>query len=149
MKKVWIILGAVVLAVIIAAGSFYGGMAYQRNRVSQIQASFFANRGGTPGQGGSQGFNPNNAQRRAFGGGITGQVKSIEGDVLTISTPQNVTTVNLTGTTRVEKASQGSASDIQTGDQVMVTGQRDTNGNITAATILILGNAPAVPTATP
>ena len=52
MKKVWIILGAVVLAVIIAAGSFYGGMAYQRNQVSQIQASFFASRGGVPRQGG-------------------------------------------------------------------------------------------------
>ncbi len=152
MNKVVIVVIAVVLAVAIAAGSFYGGMAYQQNQASATRNAFLRSRGINPnGTGGFQGGNgQNGAGRGFFGGGATGQVKSLNGNTLTISTAQNVTTVNLNNNTVVEKTAQGSTSDLQTGERVLVTGQRDSNGNITASQILILpattqANAGATP----
>lgn len=155
MKNVLIIIGAVVLAVAIAGGSFYGGMAYQRNQEAAVRANFFTSRGiQDPGQG--QGFNPNGAnggQRQgffAFGGGTTGQVKSIDGNVLTLSTAQNVTTVNLTSTTTIEKFGPGTTTDLQPGQRISVSGQKDSSGNITATQITILPTNPNPrPTGTP
>jgi hypothetical protein len=156
MKKGLLVLIAVIVAIGLAAGSFYGGMAYQRNQTANTRAAFFASRGVspngtlTPGQGQGQG-------RGFFGGGASGQIKSIEGNVLTLSTAQNVTTVNLSKSTQIEKTGPGALSDLTPGLTVRVTGQPDANGNIAATSILIMpanlnnpANNPAgSPTATP
>lgn len=149
MKKILLIIGAVLLAVLLSAGSFYGGMAYQRNQQNQIQARFFQSRG-LPGSG----FDNNGndfSQRRSFlgGGGVTGQVKSLDGNILTISTAQNTTTVNLTDSTQIEKPATGSTSDLQPGVRVVVNGQPDANGNITASQITIVNTNLFNPQATP
>jgi hypothetical protein len=162
MKKGLLVVVAVVVAIGLAAGSFYGGMAYQRNQTANTRAAFFASRGldangtnpgGAQGQGTGQ-----NARRGFFGGGATGQIKSVEGNVITLSTPQNVTTVNLSNSTQIEKTGSGTVSDLTPGLQVIVNGQRDANGNIAASSILILpanmtnnpgGNPPGSPTTTP
>ncbi len=152
MNKIVIVIIAVVLAVAIAAGSFYGGMAYQQNQTASVRNNFLRSRGIDPNNPGNfQGGNgQNGAGRGFFGGGVIGQVKSLDGNTLTISTPQNVTTVNLNNNTVVEKTAPGSTSDLQTGQRVQVTGQRDSNGNITASQILILpAAAQATPGATP
>ena len=148
MKKILIIVGAVVLAVALAAGSFYGGMAYQRNQADQVRANFLRSRGFDPNAAGN---NANGQARRGFfGGGLTGQVKSVDGNSLTVSTAQNVATVNLSSTTQIEKADPGALTDLQPGEQVLVTGQLDASGNITATQVLILGNQPAgAPAGTP
>lgn len=144
MKKILIIIGAVLLAVLLSAGSFYGGMAYQRNQQNQIQARFFQSRG-LPGggfeNGGGFGNNGSDSgQRRSFfgGGGVTGQVKSLDGNTLIISTAQNTTTVNLTGSTQIEKPATGSTADLQPGVRVVVNGQTGADGNITADQITII-----------
>jgi len=158
MKTALIIIGAVVLAVVIAGGSFYGGMAYQRNQEAAVRASFFASRGGgnggqffQGGQGGTPGANGGQRQGGfGFGGGTAGQVKSIDGNTMTLSTAQNVTTVNLTPTTRIEKFAAGATSDLQPGERVTVSGDRDSSGNITATQIMILpANLNPRPTGTP
>lgn len=78
-----------------------------------------------------------------------GQVKSIDGDVLQISTAQDVTTVNLTGDTIILKSVEGIQSDLQTGTRVLVVGERDDQGNITASQITIeSGEIPAMPVRT-
>ncbi len=145
MKKVLIIIGAVIIAVALAGGSFYGGMAYQRTQANNVRDTFLRSRGlnGTGGAGGFTGGTGNGAGgggRGFFGGGATGQVKSVDGNTLTLSTAQNETKVTLSDTTRIEKSVQGALSDLQPGMQVMVTGQRDANGNITAVQVLILNN---------
>ncbi len=155
MKKGLLVLVAVIIAVGLAAGSFYGGMAYQRTQTANVRAAFFASRGldanganSTGGQGQGQG-------RGFFGGGATGQIKTIEGNVITLSTAQNVTTVNLSASTQIEKSVPGALSDLTIGLTVRVTGQRDASGNIAATSIQILpansfpGNPPSAPTATP
>ncbi len=146
MKKILIIIGAIVLAIAIAGGSFYGGMAYTRNQEAAVRAAFFASRGiPVTGQG------ANGGQRQGgfgLGGGTTGQVKSIDGNTLMLSTAENVTTVNLTSTTRIEKYAPGATSDLQSGERVLVSGQRDSSGNITATQILILPSNPTNPSPT-
>jgi hypothetical protein len=151
MKKILIILGAVILAAAIAGGSFYGGMAYQRSQANNIRDSFLRERGlagdsagvgGVPGAG-APGTGADTANRPGGGfpgGGITGQVKSVEGSTLSLSTPQNVTTVTLSADTRIEMASAATLADLQPGQQVMVTGARDEDGNITAVRVYILGS---------
>ena len=143
-KSIVMIVGAIVLAVLIGAGGFMGGMAYQSNQANQVRDNFMRSRGldpnAVPGEGQIMPFEQENngAQGRAFfGGGTTGQVKSVEGNVLTLSTAQNVTTVNLTDTTQIEKADTVTTSDLQPGERVFVMGERDSEGNITASQILI------------
>jgi hypothetical protein len=151
MKKILMVVGAILLAALIAGGSFWGGMAYQSNQASQVRANFANARGQSdlgqfPGAG--SGFpasgTPNAQFPGAFGGGGTiGTVKTIDGNVLTISTAQDVATVNLSDTTQIEKSENGSTADIQPGMRVTVSGQTDSNGNITASRITILNTDPA------
>lgn len=153
MKKALIIIGAVVLALVIAGGSFYGGMAYQNNQQAQTRANFLRSRGITDTGNGANGSFTGGGQAggRGFGGGTNGTVKSINGSTLTVSTAQNVTTVNLTDSTVIEKSVAGAASDLQPGERVIVTGQRDSSGVVTASQVLIVpaNAAPAGPGGTP
>ena len=138
MKKIFIIVGAVILAAAIAAGSFYGGMAYNRNQQNQVRTAFLRSRGINPNDQGAffngqapSGQNTNGGARGFFGGGMVGQIKSIEGNTLTISTAQNVITVTVPDGTPIEKTVAGALADLQVGERISVAGQRDTNGNIT------------------
>jgi hypothetical protein len=147
MKKILMILGTILVAALIAAGSFWGGMAYQSNAnelaANQAQADFMnargqANGGQFPndGQGPTGGLAPGSFG----GGGTTGVVKTINGNVLTVSTAQDVTAVNLSEATQVEKSEPVATSDLQPGMQVIVTGQRESGGEITASQIMILNS---------
>lgn len=160
MKKVLIIVGAVLLAGLIAAGSFWAGMAYQTNKTEQARANFFNARGQLregqfpqEGQmpGGGQFFReeqlPGSGQGAGFfgRGGTFGQVKDIDGNVITISTAQDVTTVNLSDTTQIEKTVSGSVNDLQPGTRVTVIGQTEKDGSINASRIQILSENIAFP----
>src|SRR5262245_64652705 len=93
-KTIGIIIGVIVLCGAVGAGAFYGGTLYERQQVQNVRNTFFNGRGGngTGGNGGGGGF----------GGGVFGTVKSVTGNTLQISTPQNVTTVNLSDATIVK-----------------------------------------------
>jgi len=45
MKTTLLIIGKFILLVLVAAGSFYGGMAYQTNQASQVRQEFMGARG--------------------------------------------------------------------------------------------------------
>ena len=97
MKKVLIILGAILLAALIAGGSFYAGIAYQTNQADQVRARFMQDRGMTegelpqPGQfhGGNmpQGGQPHSGVDFT-GRGTTGVVKTIDGNVTRSALPR-------------------------------------------------------------
>lgn len=154
MRKFSVILGAVFLVLLVAGGAFYGGMTYERSRRANLQARFFAERGSSPG--GEQGFmapfgpqepgepgGPNVEPGRGFfGRGATGTVKSIEGDTLLLSTPQDVTTVILTDETVISRFVVGERNDLQPGQHLVVVGERDDDGKITARSIQILAEQP-------
>jgi len=127
-KTIGIIVGVIVLCAAVGAGAFYGGTIYERQQVANVRNSFFNGRGGNgPGGGGG-----------GFGGGVFGTVKSITGNTIQISTPQNVTTVNLSDATTFMKTITGTVSDVQVGETITVRGQRDSSGNVTADSIQIL-----------
>ncbi len=148
MKRIWITLSALLVAGLVAGVSFWGGMTYQTRRAEQVRARFLSARGGNPA---SQSPGPGQAPGFFGGGGTTGQVKSIQGDTLTLSTAQNTTTVHLTSNTRIEKYVAGTSVDLQPGQRVMVIGQQDSKGNLTAERITILSQdafARPLPTST-
>ena len=141
-KGIWIV-GSIVIALVLMGASFYGGTLYQKNQQSSAQARFLASRGinGTF-TGGGGGFTGGAAGTpgagRGFGGGAQGQVKSINGNTISLSTAQNVTTVTVSGSTVVLKSDPGTIADLKVGDRILVTGQRDSSGNITASQITVL-----------
>jgi len=159
MKKGLIITGIILLIAVVAAGSFWGGMTYQTNRANQARLNFENARGqanggqalgdgaGFPGGGMLGGQAPGGG----FGGsGTVGQVKTMEGDMMTVSTAQDVTTVNLSSATQIEKTVAGTTDDLQPGTQVMIIGQKDTNGNIAATQITIMnGDLPGMTNPSP
>jgi hypothetical protein len=138
MKKILWIIGGILILAIASGASFEGGMAYQRNQADSIRSQFLRSRGINTTNG--TGTNANRSGGFGFGGGggATGQIKSIQGNTIELSTPTNVTTVTLTASTQIEKSISAKTSDLQTGEQLIVRGQRDANGNITANNIQIM-----------
>lgn len=180
MKIAYVIIGAIVLAVLAGAGGFFGGMTYAQGQAQNTVADFARQRavqnqqGGTNGTtaanannpcgfggqafplpaGGGQGAAPQGAApgsasgtegqqdtgRRqgngqfgapggAFGGFggaqlgncvARGQVKSVNGDTVEISTADKVITVKVNNATVISKTDRGTVADVQVGDRVTV-----------------------------
>ncbi len=76
---------------------------------------------------------PRAGQRR--GNFAAGQVKSINGNDLEISTATEVTKVKLTDKTQIQKTVSGAPSDIKTGERVVVQGSKGADGAIEASSI--------------
>jgi hypothetical protein len=138
-----IIIGVIVLVAGAAVGGFFGGKAYERNQANTVRNNFMRDRG-------IQGFDPNaapnasqngaNFQAGGFGRGATGEVKSLDGNTLTLTSNGTDTVITLSDTTQIVKTISGTTADLTAGQQVMVTGERDANGNITTATQVTILN---------
>jgi hypothetical protein len=137
MKRIlWIIAGVALLAIAAGAGFQYG-KTYQSNQANQIRSQFLRSRGINTGSGSG------GAQAAGFGGGTFGQLKSVNGNTLTVSTQNGDVTVDLTANTQIEKTTAGTPADLQAGEQLVVRGQRDSSGTVTAETVQIRnGGAP-------
>ena len=147
-----VIAGVIVLVAGAAVGGFFGGKAYESNRASTIQNDFMRERG-------IQGFNPNSAPNLGqdfgqaganfpggfIGRGASGEVKSMDGNTLTLTVGDNETKVTLSDSTMIVKSTSGTIADITTGQQVMITGERDADGNITATQVMILNTSGSQP----
>ena len=134
---------SIVALVAIAGGSFYGGIAYERNHQPASNASA-ANTVATNGQGGYGG---------SFGsrsGRVVGQVTAISSSSITVQNSRTgiSTTLSITSATQITDNGQTtSTSDIQTGDTVFVT--KDTSNTNAAARIMVnpgFGGAATSPT---
>ena len=154
MKKILLVLGIILALGLATGGGFYGGMRYQTAQAEQSRNDFFNARGQLPedGSGFSGGAAPDGATNGVPpagqfpggpGGGTTGVVKTVDGDVLTISTAQDVTTVNLTDATTVQQTVNGTLADLQPGVRVRVQVQTDDQGAISASQIVILDDSQA------
>lgn len=154
MKKIFIVIGIVLALGLAASGGFYGGIRYQTAQAEQSRSDFINARGQLPADGSTfpGGVAPDGSMNGAPpagqfpggpGGGTTGIVKTVDGDVLTISTAQDVTTVNLTDTTIVQETVNGTLTDLQPGVRVRILGQADDQGAISASQIVILDDSQA------
>jgi len=152
MKKVLIIIGAILVLGLVGAAGFWGGMKYQENQVDQARVNFERERPSMPGAeapgGGEfpQGGDFQNPQVfLGRGGGVSGQVKTVDGNLITISTAEDVTTVNLSDATRIQQTVSLPVSELQPGMRVMVIGEKDEDGKVNAVQIMILDDDMPVP----
>lgn len=156
---IFLLVGIILLGGAIA-GAFFGGEAVgKRNeraaqtQTAQNQIAQFGNPNRPQGTPGGGGMIPGGAPGLAgaggliggggFGGGTIGTVQNVQGNTVKL-TAQNGTTVTvmLSANTTIEKLSQGTPGDITTGSNITVSGLRNADGSVQAATILL--NQPVV-----
>ena len=125
------ILGAVILVLVIAGGSFYGGMAYAKNKVP-------AGRNGTfTGQFEMGGTGANRIGMQT-GGFTAGQILSKDATSITIKMQDGSTKIILIGSsTQIMKMATGLADDLAIGTEVTVTGPANSDGSVTAQSVQI------------
>jgi Domain of unknown function (DUF5666) len=135
MKKILLIIAGIALLAIAAGAGFEYGKTYQGNQASQIRNQFLRSRGINPssGSGGAQAAGLGGG----FGGGTFGQLKSVNGNTLTVTTQNGDVTVDLTANTQIEKTTAGTPADLQAGQQLVIRGQRDSSGTVTAESVQI------------
>lgn len=117
----------IIVAVIVAAVAFFGGMQYQKSQKSTTTAGAagqFRQRTGANGQRPTR-----------------GQVVSINGQDMTVKLPDNSSKiVLLSDKTVFSKSATASASDIKSGDQVVVLGTDNSDGSVTAQDVQLNPN---------
>ena len=141
MKKSIII--AIIVAVVVGGGMFYAGTVYKKSSLNKQgllrSAASFGNRQG--GQSGANGQRPGgqNGQGRGQGGGFqSGEITAKENNSLTIKDRDGSSViVFFSDSTTISKSVDGSAADLNNGQQVMVSGQANSDGTYTAQNIQI------------
>ncbi|MDD5050695.1 MAG: DUF5666 domain-containing protein [Candidatus Pacebacteria bacterium] len=121
----------VIVVIIIAGASFYGGMQYGKNSVT----SAFSARFGQGGAGGGQ----RGARGGANGGGfVTGTVLSQDTNGITVQLRSGGSQIILiSSSTPIMKSVAGGESDLQKGQNVMVMGTTNPDGSLTAESVQI------------
>jgi len=135
MKKNLILI--LIALIIVGAGGFFGGMKYGesqalKNLTPKKMREIFQQRGG-------QFFAQNQSQRQRAGQNfVSGQVISKDEKSLTVKLPDGSTKIIfLSQSTQILKATEGSIDDLQVGKEILVTGNQNADGSLTARTIQI------------
>jgi hypothetical protein len=120
------ILIALVVAIVVGGAAAFGGYKMGDSagfeRANQVRQQFAQQRqaaGGQGQQGGFSGGTGSGGQGR--GVGISGVIKSVDGDTLTVTIGQRDVQIKLSDKTQIEKTTPGSRSELTTGARVMVT----------------------------
>ncbi|MBI4313153.1 MAG: hypothetical protein HY681_15460 [Chloroflexi bacterium] len=104
------------------------GAPLSQEQLDQLRQQFQGSQGGQGGFGGGGGI---------AGRGLTGTVEKVEGDVLTVNTPQGPLSARISETTQIRTLATGKPSDLSAGVRVQVTGQRAEDGSLEARTVVI------------
>ena len=134
----------VLVAVVIAAASFYGGMVFGKNQaqaavsvLGEVQAM-----PGVPGQGGmapgGQAATDGEPASGRQGGMLFGQIGAVSNGELTIKdeSGQEIQ-VHVTDTTLIQKQTEVTVADLQEGETVVISGSQGTDGSITARMVQV------------
>ncbi len=89
------------------------------------------------GQFGGGGFGGGRLGGGDFGRGLTGTIDAVDGNVITVDTPQGPLQATVTDETTIQVFSEGSLADLLEGLRVTVIGQRQ-DGAVEASAILLL-----------
>ncbi len=144
--------------------AFGGGVLYGRTTaapaptaatVAAVPSGSLGGLGGAAGPGGAGGAQAAGAAGR--GNLLAGVIEKVEGNTLTIRTPQGTSTVNLAADTEIRQTVPAQTADLKPGQTVTVTGTTGADGSMQARTVTITpasaGGTPtpgaARPTATP
>jgi Cu/Ag efflux protein CusF len=129
----------IIVAVIVAAVAFFGGMKYQQMQVTAgVSANGSQYGQGGQGQGGQGG--QGGARRGQFGnrnGGATvGEVVSLDANSITVKLQDGSSKiVNIAATTTYSKTDTASSTDVKSGDRIAAFGPSNSDGSITAQNI--------------
>lgn len=122
----------VVALVIVAGGSFYGGMQYQSGKDVAATATAAASAAGST----RRAFTGTGAGRTAGAGATIGTVLSVDNQGLTIQSRDGSSkVVFITPSTAVQKMVDGSMSDVAAQSNVTIMGATNSDGSITATAI--------------
>jgi hypothetical protein len=143
MNRTVMVVLAVLVVVVVAAGSFYGGMVYGKNQVEPTFA--VAGEGiefsGPRGQFGQRGMQPGAEEGqllREQGGMLFGEIQSIGSGELTVTDPNGEQiTVYVGDTTLIQKQASVTLDALEEGETVIISGNRDDDGNITARSLQV------------
>jgi hypothetical protein len=144
----------VIIALVAGVGGFYGGTVYEKK--SLTSQGLIRNASGVRGQGGNfsggqngqgtpggQGRNVGGQNRNAGGGFATGQIISKDDKSITIKMQDGGSKiVYFSDTTTVGKTASGSASDLNSGQQVVANGTANSDGSLAAQNIQIRPDQP-------
>jgi hypothetical protein len=147
------LIAAIAAVIVIGAGAFFGGTVYEKDKLSSQGLLRSANAqgangqrrpGGQQGQGvpgvaGGAGFARGNGGGSANGGGfVAGNVISKDDKGITVKAPDGGSKIIFfSDSTTIGKSISGSVSDLANGQQVMVSGQTNSDGTLTADNIQI------------
>ncbi len=134
MKKIILI---VIISIIVAGGAFYGGMKYgqSKNPLSNLSRQNFQNLSSEQRQQ-LQANAGGNFQRGTGTNLLNGEVIVKDEQSLTLKMPDGGSKiVFFSGSTKILKTTDGSIDDIGIGEQIMVSGEQNSDGSYTAQTI--------------
>lgn len=145
----------IIIAIIAVGGiSFYGGMKYQQGKAPNFQnlspdqrQQFFqqGGAGANGARGARTGAIPNGA-RNGFNS-VNGEIISKDDKSITVKLRDGGSQiVFLSGSTEIMKSISGSAGDLSVGQNVVASGQKNSDGSVNANTIQL---RPALPTVSP
>ena len=141
------ILIPIVVAIVVGVAGFFGGMQYQKTQAAAGTNAAFYTQGGqrAGGANGGRFF-----QRGAGGMATIGKVVSSDVNSITVALQDGSSKIiNISSSTRIEKTSSGSLSDLTTGTQVAVIGTTNSDGSISAQNVQINPIFRMRPTGTP
>ena len=125
------ILGGVIVLILIAGSSFYGGMVYGKGQTPS--RGQFAN-----GQFTGTGAADTRTARGGTGGFTAGGILSKDATSITIKMQDGSTKIVLVSTsTQVMKTASGTLGDLSAGTNVVVTGSANSDGSVTAQSVQI------------
>jgi hypothetical protein len=142
----------IIAVIVIGAGMFYAGMQYGTSKAKAAQVVSRGNFGGAAGANGGQrsgGAQGGQAGQRAGGGVagggfVNGSVISKDNTSITVKAQDGSSKiVFFSDSTTIGKTTSGSASDLNTGQQVMINGKANSDGSVTAQNIQIRPDQPA------
>ena len=117
----------VLIAVILGGGGFFAGMKYQQSKPPTFSRQF-----GSGQFGNSQ--RPNGA--RMGGGQVVGEIITQDDKSITVKLTDNSSKIILlSDTTAINKATEGTKSDLKIGERVAIFGTSNTDGSVTAQNI--------------
>jgi hypothetical protein len=121
----------ILVAVLVGAAGFYGGMQYEKGKVSAASNAQFGGAGGGRGQGAGR-FGQAGG-RNGFGRPVSGTIVSQDATSITVKLQDGSTKiVNITSSTSINKSSTAAVADLKSGEQVTAIGMTNSDGSINA-----------------
>ena len=132
-KHVW----CIVLIIVVGVGAFFGGVYYQKSKMTTMGPGVNGSRPTGSMPTGSRGQNSNNGGSMPTDGEIT----AIDGDSITVKTSDGGSKIIiLNSSTTISEMAETSKDKLSIGSNIMVTGTENSDKSVTAKSVQIRTN---------